>query len=335
MNKTFYKGSENMNTINRNLCFDEMKNFLDYCETVKKFSEHSLYNYYIDLMLFFKYMKFSKGQSSPIAKIDTIIITDIDVNFLKSINIQDIYKYFDYLKISRNNSQRTITRRSIVLRAFFRYLYLTVEIIDKDPTEKIELPLIKKEPPKFMNESDCITLLNSIDGANCERDYCILVIFINCGIRLNELVLLNESDIKSDGTVTIKGRNNTSRTIYFNQACMEALDDYREFKEKFFEGKKYDRHAVFVGKTGKRLTGRWIEEIVKKRMKNAGFGEMGLSPNKLRHTAATIMYRRGIDLNVMKEILGHKDMISTQIYAESNANKIEKAMKNNSVSRKK
>lgn len=324
-----------MLTIQKNLCFSEMNSFLEYCENVKKFSEHSLYNYYIDLMLFFRYMKFSKGKSSPIMKIDVIPITDIDIDFLKSINIQDIYKYFDYLKISRNNSQRTISRRSIVLRAFFKYLYLTLGIIDKDPTEKMELPSVKIKPPKFMDEKDCILLLNSIDGVNCERDYCILVIFINCGMRLNELVHLNENDINQDGTVIIKGRNNNSRTIYFNQACMEAIEEYREFKERFFEGKKYDRHAVFVGRTGKRLTGRWIEEIVKKRMKNAGFGEMGLSPNKLRHTAANIMYKRGVDLSVMKDILGHKDMISTQIYAKSNTDNVKKAMKSNSVSRKK
>lgn len=321
--------------IQADLCFKELKDFLDYCENVRKSGEHTLYNYYRDLMMFFRYMKFAKGKSSPVQKIDLIPVMDIDSDFLKTICIDDIYRYFDYLKISRNNSQRTITRRSVVLRSFFRYLCLTAGVIDRDPTEKMQLPIIQKVPPEFMDEKDCITLLNSIDGANSERDYCILVIFINCGIRLNELVRLNDSDIKPDGTVIIKENNNTSRTIYFNQACMEAVDEYREYKEKFFEGKRYDRHAVFVGKGGKRLTGRWIEEIVKKRMKNAGFGDMGLSPNKLRHTAATIMYRRGVDISVMKDILGHKDMTSTQIYAKPNISQVEKAMKNNSVSRKK
>lgn len=324
-----------MPEIQRNLCFKELNDFLDYCGTVKKSSEQTLYNYFRDLLMFFRYMKFIKGDCGILQTIDSIHINDIDADFLEAINIDDIYRYFDYLKISRNNSQRTCIRRSTALRMFFRYLCITAGVIDRDPTEKLELPALRKEPPKFMDEKDCITLLNSIEGSNSERDYCILVIFINCGIRLNELVRLNDHDIKPDGTVTIKGRNNTSRTIYFNQACMEALEEYRDFKEEFFKGKRFDRHAVFVGKGGKRLTGRWIEEIVKKRMKEAGFGDKGLSPSKLRHTSAVIMYQRGVDLSVMKDILGHKDLSATQVYAKSRAGQIESAMKNNSVSRKK
>lgn len=320
--------------IQTDLCFKELSEFLTYCETVKNSSEQTLYNYFRDLLMFFRYMKFIKGKSSLGQKISEISITDVDIAFIRTINIDDIYRYFYYLEGVRNNSQRTRTRRSTSLKMFFKYLHLTAEVLDKDPTEKLELPAIKKDPLKFMDEKDCITLLNSIDGANMERDYCILVIFINCGIRLNELVRLNDTDIQSDGTVTIKGRN-TSRTIYFNQACMEAIEEYNDFKEKFFEGKRYDHHAVFIGRSGKRLTGRWVEEIVRKRMKNAGFGDKGLSPNKLRHTAATIMYRRGIDVSVMKDILGHSAMSATQIYATSKINQVETAMKTNSVSRRK
>ncbi|MCM1508608.1 MAG: tyrosine-type recombinase/integrase [Ruminococcus flavefaciens] len=323
-----------MNDIQADLCFKEMNDFLEYCKTVKNSSEQTLYNYFRDLLMFFRYMKFIKGKCSPAQEIEGIPVDDIDISFIESINIDDIYRYFDYLKISRSNSQRTCIRRATSLKMFFKYLHITMETVSSNPTEKLELPAIKKQPLKFMDEKDCITLLNSIDGKNKERDYCILVIFINCGVRLSELVRLNDTDIQPDGTVTIRGRN-TSRVIYFNKACMEALDEYNDFKEDFFEGKRYDHHAVFIGKSGKRLTGRWIEEIVKKRMKKAGFGDMGISPNKLRHTAGTIMYRRGIDVSIMKDILGHKDMSATQIYALPKVNQIENAMKNNSVSRKK
>lgn len=328
------KGVDSLSDLQNDFCFRELNDFLDYCRNVKKSSEQTVYNYRRDLIMFFRYIKFANGQSSPLQKIDVIPITDIDADFLDSITIDDIYRYLDYLRISRNNSHRTVIRRATSLRMFFRYLCVTVGVIDGDPTEKLELPVVKKEPPKFMDESDCITLLNSIDGQNSERDYCILVILINCGMRLNELVRLNDHDIKPDGTVIVREKNNT-RTIYFNQACMEALDEYKQFKEKFFEGKRYDRHAVFVGRSGKRLTGRWIEQIVKRRMEKAGFGDRGLSPSKLRHTSAVIMYRRGVDLSVMKDILGHKDMTSTQIYARTDADKVEKAMKGISVSRKK
>lgn len=324
-----------MSGVQRELCFRELADFLTYCETVRKSGGQTVYNYFRDLLMFFRYMKFIKGDCGALQKIDSISINDIDADFLETITIDDIYRYFDYLKVSRNNSQRTCIRRSTAIKMFFRYLNVTAGVIDGNPAEKIELPALRKEPLKFLNEEECITLLNSIDGLNSERDYCILVIFINCGVRLSELVRLSDHDIKPDGTVRIRCGNGTSRTIYFNQVCMEAVEEYKEFKEEFFKGKRFDRHAVFVGKTGKRLTGRWIEEIVKKRMKEAGFGDRGLSPNKLRHTAGTIMYKRGVDIGVMKDILGHKSLSATQVYAKAESSKIETAMKNNSISRKK
>lgn len=320
--------------IKKELCFTELADFITYSEDVKKSSELTVYNYYRDLMLFFRYMKFIKGTARANQKIEDIDITDINLDFIEKITLDDIYRYFYYLTEIRSNSGATRARRVSSIRMFFRYLHLTAEVLEKDPTEKIEFPDIKKKPLKYMNESDCITLLNSINGRNMERDYCILVIFINCGIRLNELVRLNDTDIQPDGTVTIKGRGNAQRTIYFNDACMEALNEYQASKEVFFEGKSYDHHAIFVGKTGKRLTGRWVEEIVKQRMKNAGFGEMGLSPNKLRHTAAKAMYRRGVDVSVLKEILGHKAMTTTQVYTNTVDRQLEEAMKKSSISRK-
>ncbi|MDE5582777.1 MAG: tyrosine-type recombinase/integrase [Ruminococcus sp.] len=321
--------------IKTELCFREFTDFLKYSEDIKKSSDITLYNYYRDLIIFFRYMKFIKGKAKPEQKIEDIDITDINLDFIEKITLDDIYRYFYYLTEIRENSPATRARRVSSMRMFFRYLHLTVEVLEKDPTEKIEFPDIKKKPIQYMNEADCIRLLNSIDGVNMERDYCILVIFINCGVRLNELVNLNDTDIQPDGTVTIKGRGTQKRTIYFNQACMEALQEYQSIKEEFFKGKSYDHHAIFVGKTGKRLTGRWIEEIVKKRMKKSGFGEMGLSPNKLRHTSAMAMYRRGVDVSVLKEILGHKGMTATQIYTRTLESQLESAMKTNSISRRK
>ena len=319
--------------IQKELCFKELNDFLDYFENTKKSSEQTLYNYFRDLILFFRYMKFIKGKASPVKEIAGISIDDIDIDFIKTINTEDIYKYLDYLEIKKNNSSTTIARRTASLKMFFRYLIVTAEVITKDPTIKLASKTIKKEPLKFMNETECIALLNSINGLNKERDYCILVIFINCGMRLSELVRLNDTDIKPDGTVTIRGTN--GRTIYFNKACMEALEEYNNFKEEYFKGKRYDHHAVFVGQGGKRLTGRWIEEIVKRRIKKAGFGDKGLSPCKLRHTSAVLMYRHGVEIGIMKDILGHKTIVSTEIYVENKPSQIETVMKNNSISRNK
>lgn len=319
--------------IQKELCFKELSDFLDYCESTKKSSGKTLYNYFRDLLLFFRYMKFIKGKASPVKEIASISVNDIDAEFLKTIRTEDIQRYLDYLEVKKNNSSTTIARRTTSVKMFFQYACNVAEVLTKNPAFRLEAKAVKKEPPTYMDETDCINLLNSIDGLNKERDYCILLIFINCGMRLNELVRLNDTDIKPDGTVSIKGEN--GRTIYFNKVCMEALEEYNAFKEEYFKGKRYDHHAVFVGQTGKRLTGRWVEEIVKRRMKKAGFGDKGLSPCKLRHTSAVLMYRRGVDINLMKDILGHKTITSTEIYAETTPSKIEDAMKKNSISRKK
>ncbi|MCM1315769.1 MAG: tyrosine-type recombinase/integrase [Prevotella sp.] len=317
-------------TIYRELCFKELSNFIDYCENEKKSSENTIYNYFRDLLLFFRYMKFIKGKSTPAQEIERIMITDIDVQFLESISTEDIYRYIEYLKIKKNNSSTTVARRVSSVKAFFRYLNITADVISQDPSLKLQHPEITREPIKYISESDCITLLKSITGLNSQRDYCIILIFINCGIRLNELISLNNSDIQPDGTVTIRGREE-SRTIYFNKSCMEALAEYSRYKKEYFKGKRYDHHAVFIGQGGKRLSGRWVELIVKKRMKKAGFTDKGLNPSNLRHTAATIMHKHGVDIATMRDILGHSAISSTEIYSEKNNSKIEIVMKNHCV----
>ena len=322
--------------IQKELCFKELNDFIDYCENTNKSSEQTLYNYFRDLLLFFRYMKFIKGNASPAQEIAGIPIDDVDIEFIKTINTEDIYRYLDYLEIKKNNSPTTISRRVTSLKVFFKYLSVTTDALVKNPTVQLKVkPKNTKKPPlKYMNETECINLLNSINGFQKERDYCIIVIFINSGIRLSELVRLDDTDIKPDGSVIIRGRN-TTRTIYFNKACMEAIAEYNDFKEEYFKGKRYDHHAIFVGKGGKRLSPRWVEELVSRRMKKAGFGDKGLSPSKLRHTSAMLMYRRGADISMMKDILGHKVIASTEIYAEDKSSQIESIMKNSSISRSK
>ncbi|MDE6501095.1 MAG: tyrosine-type recombinase/integrase [Ruminococcus sp.] len=299
--------------IQKSICFKELDDFITYCEIVRKFSESTLYNYFRDLIMFFRYMKFIKGNYGMSHSLENISIEDIDTDFLETIDTDDIYRYFDYLTIYRKNSQRTCQRRFVAIKMFFRYAYLTAGVIERDPAEELEMSGNRKKTLKFMDEQDCITLLNSIDGKDSERDYCILVIFINCGIRFNEIVHLDNNDINSDGTVIIKGRKGILRTIHFNQACMDALDKYRKFNEEFFESRCSDHNAVFVGKNGKRLTGRWIEQIVRKRMNEAGFGDRILCPNRLRHTSAIIMYQQGVDTGVVKDIIGYKGLSATQV----------------------
>ena len=220
----------------------------------------------------------------------------------------------------------------ISLRNFFRFLNLTVEVIDSDPTKKLVTPKLNRSLPKFMHEEECIALLNSIDGTNKERDYCIFVLFINSGIRLSELVGLNYTDIDRQGDVVIRGKGSKERRIIFNKACLEALAEYEKFKEIHYQNKERDRDAVFVGRTGKRLTARRIEQIVKQRITAAGFGGRALSLHKLRHTAATLMISNGVDIKTVQEVLGHEHLNTTEIYTHIENSELKIAAEANPLS---
>lgn len=319
--------------INLEKCFPKLKDFIFYMETVKGFTAETVYAYYTDLLSFFKYLKYIKSPPKLNQTIDTMYIKDIDTEFLSQITYDDIMQFFHYLKSIKDYSERTRARRASSIKTFFKYLHLIREDISADPTEKLEFPRQKKELPKFMQADECITLLNSINGKNKERDYCIIVIFLNCGIRLSELVGINLRDIQKDGRIVIRGKGRKERMIYFNQACQEAVKDYQNFKTEFFKEKDYDRNALFIGNTGKRLSKRWVEKIVNKRIEDAGFGGRGLSPHKLRHTAATIMYQRGGDIRVLKDILGHVDLGTTQIYTHVSNEQIKNVMCESPITR--
>ncbi|MBR1822693.1 MAG: tyrosine-type recombinase/integrase [Ruminococcus sp.] len=321
--------------IDIDLCFKELREFIFHEETIKNASARTVYNYYRDLLLFFRYMKFIKEKSVRSVPVEDIYITDIDAKFLQGITYEDIERYFYYLKAVRNNNAATRKRRVVSLRSFFRFAHLNIEVIGKDPTEKLVTPKLGKVLPKFMLEEECVYLLDSVKAPDKERDYCILVLFINSGIRLNELVGLNYNDIDNQGNVTIRGKGSKERRIVFNEACLEALEEYTEAKKMLFEGKSYDHNAVFLARTGKRISARRIEQIVSKRMAEAGFGGRELSPHKLRHTAATVMYRRGVDIRALQQILGHESLGTTQIYTHVSDAQIAKAMREAPIGRTK
>lgn len=316
-------------------CFPQLRDFCYYMETIKGATTLTVEGYYIDLMLFFKYMKYLKSPKTLSLKIEEISVKDIDIDFIEDIQHEDIMQFFHYLKITRGNSDRTRARKATSLKMFFKYLHVIMEVLESNPTEKIEFPRQKKDLPKFMQMNECVQLLNSIDGPNKERDYCLIVIFLNCGVRLSELVGMNLKDIQKDGRIIVRGKGRKERMLYFNEACQEAVKEYQTYKEVYFKNKSYDHNALFIGTTGKRLSKRWVEEIVKRRIDQAGFSGRGLSPHKLRHTAATIMYQNGNDIRLLKDILGHEDLGTTQIYTHISNDQMKKAMCESPITRKK
>ena len=300
-----------------------------YNETVKGKSSKSIDEYYLDLQTFLRYLLLSRGLVLSVIEFDKIDISKVDIDLLKTVTLSDLYAFIVYCKNERGNNAATRARKVSTLRIFFKYLTVQEHLLDVNPAEMLESPKIKQSLPKHLSLDDSLKLLNSVIGNNSERDYCILTLFLNCGMRLSELVSLNITDIKADGSLVITGKGNKERLVYLNSACLNAINDY--LKVRPTEDINYnDRNALFISRNKRRISNKTVQHIVKTHLEKAGLGDMGYSTHKLRHTAATLMYQLGdVDIRVLKEILGHANLGTTQIYTHVANKQIQSAINAN------
>ena len=315
-----------------NSCPEFIRNFLTYNETIKGKSSNSVEQYYSDLRTFFRYMLLVRGkapQGIPFNKID---ISGADMELVRSVTLPDLYGFMVYCKDELHNNTATRARKTSTLRLFFKYMSVQTHQIESNPAELLDSPKIKQSLPKHLTLEDSLELLNSVDGANERRDYCILTLFLNCGLRLSELCGLNLSDISSDGTMTVTGKGNKERSVYLNESCKAAIKRYLEVRPH--EGLPADsKNALFISRNHKRISPRTVEHIVTSYIKKAGLDGKGLSTHKLRHTAATLMYQHGhVDIRVLKDILGHANLGTTQIYTHVSDTQIKAAIDANPLS---
>lgn len=300
--------------------FDEapplIRDFLIYDEAVRGKAGTTTDEYYSDLKTFFHYIKMEKGLSPAGQPMEEIDISDVDINLIRQVTLSDLYSFMIYCKSERGNNETTRARKTVCLRMFFKYLTTKAGLLTVNPAEQLELPKARKSLPKYLTLEQSVALLESVDKAspNYQRDYCILTLFLNCGLRLAELCGLNLSDIRSDGTMRVVGKGNKERTVYLNDACVQAIADYLKVRPQ--DGLKgADRNALFISRLGKRLGRRGVQEMVSRQLAKIGLDAEGYSVHKLRHTAATLMYQHGeVDVRVLKEILGHESLSTTQIY---------------------
>ena len=309
-----------------------IKNFLAYNETIKGKSDKTIQEYYNDLQTFFRYILLSRGSVSSEIEFEKIDISAVDIELVKSITLTDIYSFLIYCKNERGNNTATRARKSSTLRGFFKYLTVQEHLLEVNPAEFLELPKIKKSLPKHLTLDDSLELLNSVTGANSQRDYCILTLFLNCGMRLSELVSLDITDIKSDNSLVITGKGNKERLIYLNDACIDAINKYLKVRPN--ENLDYNsKNALFISRNHRRISNTTVQHIVKTYLEKAGLAGQGFSTHKLRHTAATLMYQQGhVDIRVLKEILGHVSLATTQIYTHVSNKQIENAINLNPLS---
>lgn len=289
--------------------------FLNYSSTIKGKSDNTITAYAYELGLFFRFLKVHRKLVSKDIPFDEILIHDIDDNFLKEITLSEMYAFLSYADRSRNNSTYARARKVACLKTFFNYLTIKARLIKDNPTAELESPKIIKRNPEYLTLDESIKLLRSMDKENINyyRDYAILTIFLNCGLRLSELVDIRISKI-SDDRLTVVGKGNKERVVYLNNACLSAINDYLKVrKEKSIPAEYED--FLFLSTHRRPINQRTVEMMVKKHVINAGLDPDKYSPHKLRHTAATLMYKHGkVDIRSLQMILGHENISTTQIY---------------------
>lgn len=311
---------------------DFVNSFLDYTITILNKSPNTVKEYNYDIANFLKYIK-KQFKLTDEADLKEIKINDMDISILKKINLQDIHGYISYMAIDLKSSPATRARKISAIRVFFKYLTSKAKIIDVNPAQDLETPKLGKRMPRYLSLEESKKLLNvSQDDTdrNSVRDHAIITLFLNCGMRLSELVGINISNIDfSESRMTVIGKGNKERTIYLNKACMNALKDYLSIRPHD-KVKNDSRDALFLSERKERISNRAVQHIVKNELARAGLDTTKYSVHKLRHTAATLMYQYGdVDIRALQELLGHESISTTEIYTHVNDERVRNAVENN------
>jgi site-specific recombinase XerD len=310
---------------------ESMNDFLNYLGTIRGKSQNTMNGYKFDLIMFFRFLKLYKSKVSKDIEFEQIKIDDIDDSFIKRIKLSDLFAFISFAENYRHNGTYARARKVATLKSFFKYLHGKAKIIDENPAVELESPKINKRNPTYLTLEESKTLLKSIEGKFKERDFCIITLFLNCGLRLSELCGIDISKIKED-TLTVLGKGNKERTVYLNKACLKAIDNYLYARNKEYNKIK-DKDALFISKNYTRINKRSVELMLKKYLKNANLDTEKYTPHKLRHTAATLMYKYGnVDIRSLQKILGHENVSTTQIYTHVDDEKLREAVKSNPLS---
>lgn len=309
-----------------------LRDFLTYHETIRGHSKKTVDEYFLDMRTFFRYVKLKRGLVPENAPFESIPITDVDLALIKSIELSDVYDYLLFLsreRARRYNSPQSGTglspaaraRKIASIRSLYKYLTVKVGLLEKNPVQDLDAPKPKKTLPRFLTLEESLTLLENVDGPFRQRDYCILTLFLNCGLRISELAGLNLFDIQGN-TLRVTGKGNKERLLYLNEACLSALEAYKMVR---FPPNAKDKNALFITRRHTRISVKTINYLVKKHLGHAGLDADKYSAHKLRHTAATLMLRGGVDVRTLQEQLGHDHLNTTQIYTHVSSEDLERA----------
>lgn len=317
-----------------------LRDFLTYHETIKGQSQLTINEYYLDLRMFLRFMKLMRSEMPINTRLDDIPIKDVDLEFVRDVTTSDIFDFLSYLANDRNPdpdspapdlgiSASSRARKLSAIKSFYKYLTVRTKQLQENPVADLEYPKLRKSLPKYLTMDQCSKLLSSVSGVNEKRDYAILMLFLNCGIRRSELVGLNVSDVYED-RIRVVGKGNKERFVYFGTPCRKAIDAYMVERNKKV---LTDNRALFGSRNGNRISVTAVHRLVDKALKQAGLDSTQFSAHKLRHTAATMMLSGGVDVKTVQEVLGHENLNTTQIYTHIENTELKIAAQANPISK--
>ena len=318
-------------------CPQVLREFLSYHETIKGQSQRTISEYYLDLRMFLRFMRLVKEEMPYDTPLDAISIKSLDIEFIKMITITDIFDFLSYLANDRQSElsvdpgigAAARSRKLSAIKSFYKYLTVRTKLLTVNPVKDVEFPKIRKSLPKYLTLEESRRLLSSVRGVNEKRDYAILMLFLNCGIRRSELVGLNLSDVYED-RIRVTGKGNKERIVYFGSACKAAIDAYLPERNKKVLS---DNRALFGSRDNNRISVTAVHRLVKKHMLAAGLDPSQYSAHKLRHAAATLMVSNGVDIKTVQEVLGHEHLNTTEIYTHIENTELKIAAEANPISR--
>lgn len=298
-----------------------LRDFLSYHETIKGHSRATVDEYFLDLRNFFRYLKIERGLVPRSTELDDISIQDVDLKLIASVTLNDVYDYMAFLSRDKVKNERSHepeyglmassrARKIATIRSFYKYLTVKTKQLDVNPVEGLDTPKTTKSLPSYLTLDESRRLLDAVDGVNRERDYCIICLFLNCGLRISEIVGLNIGDVRGD-SLRVLGKGNKERIVYLNDACQAAIEAYKPVRSQMVGSSV---SALFVSNRRQRMGREAVHAMVKKTLLKAGLDPDKYSSHKLRHTAATLMLQNGVDVRTLQEVLGHEHLNTTQIY---------------------
>jgi site-specific recombinase XerD len=312
--------------------FPLLDRFLGYFQAIRERSQLTIREYRYDLCLFFRWLKIKRQLTEANTAIEAVLIADVTIDLIRSVTLTDLYDYVTWLSRERGLMPSSRARKIASLRSFFHYLHTKEHLLTENIAAALESPKQIRRLPRYLSVEESKNLLQAAadsDSPLSARDYCILTLFLNCGLRLSELCGINLRSIREEILVVL-GKGKKERTVYLNGACLFALEQYLAVRP---HTGKTDPDALFISRLGGRISNKMVQVLIKNYICKAGLDPKRYSTHKLRHTAATLMYQYGqVDIRALQQILGHSSIATTEIYTHVDDRRLHQAVESNPLS---